>query len=172
MPLNLTQRLLVDHAATAAFTLSLTAEERTRSRHFFLTDEGQGVYLRLDRGTVLRHGDLLQSDDRQTVVRVVAKPEPVMTVTAQTPLDLLRAAYHLGNRHVSLEVTASYLRLAPDPVLKSMLLQLGLAVTETIAPFAPEAGAYGHHHSADSGQDQVTVSHQDREHHSHEHSHL
>lgn len=144
---NLTHRLPPDSNQSVHFTLSLTADERTRSRHCFETDEGQAVYLRLPRGTLLRHGDLLRSDDGQTWVRVNAKPEPVMTVTAQTPLDLLRAAYHLGNRHVSLEVTAHYLRLSPDPVLKTMLQQLGLQIAEDIAPFEPEAGAYWHSHS-------------------------
>ncbi|WP_416670216.1 urease accessory protein UreE [Egbenema bharatensis] len=147
MSLNLTDRLPPDAAIPAQFTLSLTAEERTRSRHYFETDEEHGVYLRLPRGTVLRHGELLRSEDGQTIVQVIAKPEPVMTVTAPTPLDLLRAAYHLGNRHVALEVTETYLQLSPDPVLKAMLEQLNVQVAETIAPFEPEAGAYGHRHS-------------------------
>ncbi|WAL59725.1 urease accessory protein UreE [Thermocoleostomius sinensis] len=142
--LTLTHRSPVDPKGAVSLTLSLTAEERTRSRHYFQTDDGQGVYLRLPRGTVLRHGDVLQSEDRQTLVQIVAKPEPVMTVTAATTIDLLRAAYHLGNRHVPLEVTETYLRLSPDPVLKSMLEQMRLHVTEAQLPFEPEAGAYGH----------------------------
>jgi urease accessory protein len=146
MALNLTNRLPPDPSSPIHFTLSLTAEERTRSRHYFETDEGQEVYLRLPRGTVLRHGELLRSEDGNTIVQVIAKPEPVMTVTAPTPLDLLRAAYHLGNRHVALEVTETYLQLSPDPVLKTMLEQLNVQVAETIAPFEPEAGAYGHRH--------------------------
>ena len=153
--LNLTQRL--SSPAPAQLTLSLTAEERSRSRHRFETESGQGVYLRLPRGTVLRQGDLLQSEDGATVVQIAAKPEPVMVVSAQTPLQLLRAAYHLGNRHVPLEVTADYLRLSPDSVLKAMLEQMGLQVSEAILPFEPETGAYsepnsGHHqhHQTDS----------------------
>jgi urease accessory protein len=78
----------------------------------------------------------------------VAKPEPVLTATAQNPLDLLRAAYHLGNRHIPLEIAATHLRLSPDPVLKSMLEHLGMEVREEISPFYPEMGAYGHHHHA------------------------
>lgn len=145
--LTLTQRFPADSSQTAQFTLSLTAEERTRSRHYFETDEGQGVYLRLPRGTVLQHGDVLRSEDGHTLVRVIAKPEPVMTVTAQTPLDLLRSAYHLGNRHVPLELTETYLRLSPDPVLKAMLEQMGTQVREQVLPFQPEAGAYAHPHA-------------------------
>lgn len=147
--LNLTQRLKPDSTATVHHTLALTAEERTRSRHYFETESGQGIYLRLPRGTVLRHGDLLQSDDQSCLVRIVAKPEPVLVVTAKTPLDLLRAAYHLGNRHVPLEVAETYLHLAPDSVLQSMLEQMGLQVSSNVLPFEPESGAYGqvHHHA-------------------------
>jgi urease accessory protein len=155
--LTLTRRSPADSNASIQFTLLLTAEDRTRSRHYFETVEGQGVYLRLPRGTVLRHGDLLESEVGDCRVRVLAKPEPVLTVTAYTPLELLRAAYHLGNRHVPLEVTANYLRLSPDPVLQSMVEQLGLHVRLETAPFEPEAGAYSQ--SADSSS------------HSHSHSH-
>lgn len=159
--MQLTHRLPPNDTVPVAFTLSLTADERTRSRHYFVTDEGQGVHLRLDRGTVLRDGDLLQSGDHKTLVRVIAKPEPTMVVTAQTPLELLRAAYHLGNRHVPLEVTPHYLRLAPDPVLQSMLLQMGIQVHDEVAPFSPEAGAYGQPMSTSPAH----------HHHNHSHSH-
>ncbi len=81
------------------------------------------------------------------MIRIAAKPEPVLTVTAQKPIDLLRASYHLGNRHVPLEVAPSYLRLSPDPVLQIMLEQLGVKVREEVVPFQPEVGAYGHSHS-------------------------
>ncbi|MFB8791366.1 MAG: urease accessory protein UreE [Potamolinea sp.] len=144
--LTFTQRLSeVDVDITVSLTLSLTAFERTRTRHRFETPDGQSLYLRLPRGTVLHDGDLLQSEDN-VVLRIAAKPEPVLTVTSQTNLDLLRASYHLGNRHVPLEVTTTYLRLSPDPVLQTMLEQLGLKVTEEVVPFQPENGAYGHNH--------------------------
>lgn len=145
--LTFTQRLSeVDVDITVSFILSLTAFERTRTRHRFETPDGQSLYLRLPRGTVLHDGDLLQSEQDNVVIRIAAKPEPVLTVTSQTNLDLLRASYHLGNRHVPLEVTASYLRLSPDPVLQTMLEQLGLEVKEEVVPFQPEIGAYGHNH--------------------------
>lgn len=139
-----TQRLITDLDAPVSLTLSLTAEDRTRSRHHFETDDGQLVYLQLPRGTVLRDGDLLQAND-EAIVRVLAKPEPVLTVTAQTALDLLQAAYHLGNRHVSLEIASTYLRLSPDPVLHDLLVHRGLHIIEEIQPFQPESGAYGQH---------------------------
>ncbi|WP_299487589.1 urease accessory protein UreE [Acaryochloris sp. IP29b_bin.137] len=149
MALIFTQRLPRAQEQEADLTLALTAEERTRSRHKFQIPEGQTVFLRLARGTVLYDGDLLRSES-DTVLRIVAKPEPVFTVQAPTPLDLLRGAYHLGNRHVPLEITPTCLRLAPDSVLQNMLEQLGMDVTEELHPFQPEAGAYGqqgHHHS-------------------------
>lgn len=145
--LTLTQRLQANSDALASFTLALTASERTRSRHRFSTADGQVLYLCLPRGTVLRHGDLLQAEKDGSLVRIAAKPELVLTVTAQTPLLLLRAAYHLGNRHVPLEITATYLRLSSDPVLRTMLEQLGMDVLEAVLPFQPELGAYGHSHA-------------------------
>ncbi|ASC74289.1 Urease accessory protein UreE [Halomicronema hongdechloris C2206] len=142
--LVLIRRVSSDESRPVATTLSLTAAERVRSRHRFQADDGRPVYLNLPRGTVLRGGDRLATAEN-TIVTVVAKPEPVLTVTATTPLQLVRAAYHLGNRHVPLEVTATYLRLTPDPVLEKLLLQLGVQVTAEVAAFEPEAGAYGHH---------------------------
>ncbi|RUR77424.1 urease accessory protein UreE [Chlorogloeopsis fritschii PCC 9212] len=145
--LTLTQRKPPNPDAAVTLTLALTAEERTRSRHRFETEDGQVLFLHLPRGTVLQDGDILQDEASSSVVRITAKPEQVLTVTAQTTLLLLRAAYHLGNRHVPIEITANYLRLSADPVLRTMLEQLGLQVNEEILPFQPESGAYGHHHA-------------------------
>lgn len=145
--LTLTQRLPADLDVVVRFTLALTAFERTKSRHRFETEDGQVVFLRLPRGTVLRDGDLLRSESDSSLVRVSAKPESVLIVTAATSTDLLRAAYHLGNRHVPLELAATYLRLSPDPVLRKMLEHLGVEVQEAVLPFQPEQGAYGQSHS-------------------------
>jgi urease accessory protein len=134
------------HPAVSPSMLSLTAEERTRSRHLFGTDDGIVVALQLPRGTTLQDGDLLASEHGETLVRVSAKPEPVVTVTSQDALTLLRAAYHLGNRHVSLEIAPTYLRFSPDPVLEGMLVQLGLQIVSEVVPFYPQGGAYSHHH--------------------------
>lgn len=136
-------------------TLALTADERQRSRYRFTSTTGQVWHLQLPRGTVLQDGDLLTGPNGEQV-RVIAKPEPVLTVTAPHPHDLLRATYHLGNRHVPLEIQPTYLRLSPDPVLAHLLEHLGLLVQPETQPFLPEAGAYtGQHHS----------------HHSHTHAH-
>ena len=126
------------------FTLYLSAEERTRSRHRWETAEGKTMVVHLPRGKVTRDGDLLASETGK-ILRIAAKPEPTLTVTGKTPLDLLRAAYHLGNRHVPLEITPTYLRLSPDPVLESMLVKLGMVVAADITPFQPETGAYHQH---------------------------
>lgn len=127
-------------------TLALVAEDRTRSRHRFTAIEGEVVNLQLPRGTVLREGDFLADEHGQAIAKVIAKPEPVLTVTTHHPLDFLRAAYHLGNRHIALEITEGYLRLSPDPVLEDMVRKMGLNVIEEIQPFQPEAGAYHHDH--------------------------
>ncbi|PSR18038.1 urease accessory protein UreE [filamentous cyanobacterium CCP3] len=155
--LTVTRVLPPDDAAAVLATLSLTASDRTKSRHRFTADNGTPLYLNLARGTVLRGGDLLggaiedeREGDRGTevLIRVIAKPEPVVLVTADSKLDLLRAAYHLGNRHVSLELAAGSLKLEPDSVLEAMLAQLGgLVITPATLPFEPEAGAYRSVHS-------------------------
>lgn len=137
-------------------TLLLTASDRAKSRHRFTADDGTPVYLNLPRGTVLREGDRLGGED-ETVICIVAKPEPVVVVKAQSSFDLLRAAYHLGNRHVSLELAPDHLTLEPDPVLEAMLHQLGgLELTPDNLPFEPEAGAYRsatHSHSPSHSHD-------------------
>ncbi|WP_035985327.1 urease accessory protein UreE [Leptolyngbya sp. KIOST-1] len=142
--LTLTRVLPPNAAAAVVTTLSLTAGDRAKSRHRFTADDGTPLYLTLARGTVLRGGDLLAGDgDPAGLIRVVAKPEPVLLVTAASSFDLLRAAYHLGNRHVSLELAPDGLKLEPDPVLEAMLAQLGgLAIAPATLPFEPEAGAY------------------------------
>lgn len=128
-------------------TLPLTAEERTRSQYRFQTTSGEDLHLRLPRGTVLKDEDLLTTEQADFVVKVVAKPEAVYTVLTNHSLLLLKAAYHLGNRHIALEVNPNYLRLLPDPVLKKMLESMGLQVREEITVFYPEIGAYVHHHT-------------------------
>jgi urease accessory protein len=148
--LTLTQRNASNPDIAVNLTLALTAEERTRTRHRFETEletEDGIVFLRLPRGSLLRDGDILVDESSGSLVRIVAKAEPVLTVFDSDHQNLLKAAYHLGNRHVPVEITSSYLRLSPDPVLKAMLLQLGLDIKEEISPFYPEPGAYGNIHA-------------------------
>lgn len=138
-------------AATLSFaTLSLNADDRTRTRHRFTGDRGEDFYLDLPRGTTLQDGDRLTDANAAIVVTIRAKPEPVHTVTATSAHHLTQLAYHLGNRHVALEIGQTYLRLQPDPVLKAMLLQLDAKICEDVLPFSPEVGAY-HGHALGNG---------------------
>ena len=135
--------------------LVLPFDQRQKSRLRVRLDSGIEAALMLERGTILRGGDRLLSGDGR-IVLVVAADEPVLQVTASNPAQLMRAAYHLGNRHVPLQISqgdgqdgAGWLRLEQDHVLKEMLLGLDMTVQELLAPFEPEAGAYGggyHHH--------------------------
>jgi urease accessory protein len=146
MPIVLTEKIDRHSSLAPTDRLSLTAEERQRSRHPFTTVGGLEVYLQLERGTFLREGDRLQSADGQTVIEIIAKPELVMSATADHGTHLLQAAYHLGNRHVSLEITQTHLYLLPDSVLRDLLTQRGLTVADLERPFQPESGAYENHH--------------------------
>lgn len=143
--ITLTEKLPPNPDLAVDYTLLLTAEERVRSRHCFQAANGDDLYFNLPRGTVLRDGDIVRSPTG-VQVRVQAKPEPVLVVTSDEPFRLMRAAYHLGNRHVSLELHPTYLQLSPDPVLADMLQHLGVEIAHAIRPFQPEAGAYHHHH--------------------------
>ncbi|MFC6671795.1 urease accessory protein UreE [Marinobacterium aestuariivivens] len=141
-----------------------------------LTD-GREVGLFLPRGLVLRHGDLLGSDEG-LVVRIESAPESVSTVRSSDALLLARACYHLGNRHVPLQVEAGWIRYLHDHVLDDMVRGLGLEVTSEEAPFEPEAGAYqsgghGHHHTQDGHHHTQDGHHhtQDGHHHGHDHHH-
>lgn len=129
--------------------LELTFEARSKSRLRCFTSAGEDVGLFLERGQPpLADGDCLLADDGR-VVRVRARPERLLHVTCASAFELTRAAYHLGNRHVALQLGDGWLRLLDDYVLKDMLLKLGAGVEAIEAPFQPEHGAYGggHHHS-------------------------
>lgn len=124
--------------------LELPFDTRTKSRLRARLASGDEVGLFLPRGTVLRGGDMLQGGGR--IVEVVAAPEALLEVRCRDLAELARAAYHLGNRHVAVEVGPEWLRLADDHVLEGMLVGLGCQVRHLTAPFEPEAGAYAHGH--------------------------
>ncbi len=130
--------------------LLLPFDLRIRSRLRTCLVSGEEVVLKTERGAVLRGGDCLKSEDGR-VVRVAAAPENVMHIVCANPIELTRAAYHLGNRHVPVEIGDGYLRIAADHVLLDMLLGLGAKVEEMQAPFEPESGAYGGHAHHDEG---------------------
>ena len=124
--------------------LQLPFEQRQKSRLRTKLASGEEVGLRLPRGEVLRGGDLLLASDGR-VVEVIARPEQLLHVECDSPQALARAAYHLGNRHVPVQVGEGWLRLAADHVLEQMLKGLGARTSPVEAPFEPEAGAYGGH---------------------------
>lgn len=126
-------------------TLLLTAEERTRTRHRFEVPDEQIIFFRLPRGTIVRDGDFLETENGE-LIHILAKPESVLKIVTPNYLTLLRVAYHLGNRHVPIEITPEYIYLKPDPVLVEMLSYLGVEIIEEIMPFQPESGAYVQHH--------------------------
>ncbi|HZY19993.1 MAG TPA: urease accessory protein UreE [Ramlibacter sp.] len=146
-----------------AGSVELDWDVRQKSR-FEATDSlGRTLGVFLPRGSVVRGGDVLVAEDG-SLVRVVAAPQPVLRITHcsehGTPFDLMRAAYHLGNRHVAIELQSTHLKIEPDHVLAAMLRGMHLIVHEVQEPFEPEGGAYaagshghGHGHAHDHDHD-------------------
>jgi urease accessory protein len=125
--------------------LALPFELRQKSRLRTTLASGEEIGLFLDRGTVLRDGDLLLADDGR-VVRVKAVPEDLLEARLAGAEELARAAWHLGNRHAAVQVGDGWLRFAVDDVLAAMLRGQGATVVAVRAPFEPEGGAYGSGH--------------------------
>ena len=151
-----------------ASEVELDWDIRQKSRIETTDSHGRVLHVFLPRGTVLRGGDVLVAEDG-SLIRVTAAAQPLLMVTHcpehGTPFDLLRAAYHLGNRHVPLELRPDRLLLEPDHVLADMLRRQHLVVTETLMAFEPEAGAYG---GAGGGHSHGHHGHHD---HAHDHAH-
>lgn len=146
----LTLNTKIDHADSVFAQLTLPYEMRENSRLRTVLTSGEEVAIFTTRGTVLRNNDLLRSDDGR-VVQIIAAHEPTYRITCKTPYDLLRCAFHLGNRHTQTQVGEDFLRIHQDIVLKQMVEGLGATINEENAPFEPESGAYGggHHHHGD-----------------------
>ena len=160
--LYLTQR--VDSPGKLTASLTLPIDVRVKSRIKVTLNDGREAGLLLPRGLLLRGGDVLSNEDGSEFVQIIAADEGVSVVHCDDPFTLAKACYHLGNRHVPLQIMPGELRYHHDHVLDDMLRQFGLEVTFAHLPFEPEAGAYaseshghshGHHH----------------DHHHHEHSH-
>ncbi len=161
-----------------AATVELDWDVRQKSRFAATDSTGRELGIFLPRGTVVRGGDVLVAEDG-SMVRVVAAPQAVLRIThctqRGTPFDLIRAAYHLGNRHVPIELRPDHLQIEPDHVLADMLRAMHLIVTAQQAPFEPEGGAYaagghGHGHSHSHGHDHGH-GHGHGHDHGHEHGH-
>jgi urease accessory protein len=137
---------------------------------------GEEVALRLARGVPLRGGDWLRAEDGR-LIRVEAAPEAVVHITCGGAAALARAAYHLGNRHVPIELQPDHLKIEPDHVLADMLRAMHLIVNEVLDPFEPESGAYGdhgggHHHPSHAHPHHAHGPHSDHDHdHDHGHGH-
>ncbi len=136
-----------------AATVELDWDIRQKSRFEATDSQGRQLGIFLPRGTLVRGGDVLVAEDG-SMVRVVAAPQSVLRITACTshgsPFDLTRAAYHLGNRHVPIELKPDHLKIEPDHVLAEMLRAMHLIVNEVSESFEPEGGAYsagGHGHA-------------------------
>ena len=160
-----------------AATVQLSWDVRQKSRFDAVDSGGRVIGVFLPRGSVVRGGDVLVAEDG-SLIKVLAAPQPVLVVRHCTehgsPYDLLRAAYHLGNRHVPLALQPDRLVLEPDHVLADMLRAMHLIVSSEEAAFEPEAGAYaaagvhGHGHGHDYGDGH---GHAHDEAHGHEHGH-
>jgi urease accessory protein len=157
-----------------AATIELNWDVRQKSRFDATDSAGRTLAVFLPRGSSVRGGDVLVVEDG-SLVRVLGAPQPVLVVRPcaehGAPHDLLRAAYHLGNRHVAVELKPDHLKLEPDPVLAALLRRMHLIVSEENAAFEPEGGAYegghGHeHHDHDHGHD-----HGHAHDHGHDHDH-
>jgi urease accessory protein len=143
-----------ESTAAATERLVLPFDLRQKSRLRTRLESGEEAALFLERGNVLRGGDRLLADDGR-VIAVVAALERLLVVRASNAKELARAAYHLGNRHIPVEVGADTLKLEYDHVLEDMLHKLGVETSEEHGPFEPEAGAYGGghtHHSHDDAE--------------------
>ncbi|MEZ2299848.1 urease accessory protein UreE [Variovorax sp. RCC_210] len=151
-----------------AATIELDWDVRQKSRFDATDSQGRQIGVFLPRGTAVRGGDVLVAEDG-SLVRVIAAPQPVLRITHctahGTPFDLTRAAYHLGNRHVPIELKPDHLKIEPDHVLADMLRSMHLIVVAVDEAFEPEGGAYGSHgggHGHDHAHDHG---------HNHDHSH-
>ena len=149
--LRITHRV---HHGQPSDTLELPYEQRTKTRHRVHLTSGRDAALLLERGMILHDGDLLQAETGE-VVRVVAASESLSVVRAPTAEALARAADHLGNRHVTLQVGDGFLAYPHDHVLDEMVHGLGLKVSLERRTFQPEKGAYAHahQHGADHGHE-------------------
>jgi urease accessory protein len=154
-------RVLIQRASS----ITLDWDTRQKSRFDATDSQGRALGVFLSRGTVVRGGDVLVAEDG-SLVRVQAAPQDVLRITACTehgsPFDLTRAAYHLGNRHVPIELQPDHLKIEPDHVLADMLRAMHMTVVAVSEPFEPENGAYGDHGASSHGHGHG---------HSHEHGH-
>lgn len=124
----------------------LTFDARCKSRLLLTLDNGETAALRVERGRLLRHGEQVRLEDGREI-EIVAAEESLLEGISADPLLIAKAAYHLGNRHVAVQLMPDRVRFLADHVLSDMVKGLGLAVQAVTAPFDPEGGAYGLKHA-------------------------
>ena len=163
--------------ARPADTIVLEFDDRHRRRMAMTTTRGIGFLLDLPKTVALRGGDLLVLDDGR-VIEVVAAPEPLIEIRCADAAQMVRIAWHLGNRHLPTQLMGKHLRIRRDHVIEEMVKGLGARTIEIEAPFDPEGGAYlsapaAHVHDANCGHDHghQSHSHHDHGHHGHSHDH-
>ncbi|MDR1856272.1 MAG: urease accessory protein UreE [Desulfovibrio sp.] len=164
--LELVRNLGARPEASPSTGLALDHEGRMRCRQRVTLDDGSPAGIFLPRGSVLSEGDVLATEDGRTLVRVRCLAEEVVTATAPDWPTLARGCFHLGNRHAPVQIGDLHVRLLPDKVLEDMLVRMGFTIRREMAPFVPEAGAYGdhggHRHQGDldqCGQNAALVQH-------------
>ena len=127
-------------------TVRLSFDARCKSRLLLKLDNGEQAALVVERGRLLRGGDRVRTLDGREV-QIIAAEESLLEASSDDAAAIAKAAFHLGNRHVAVQVMANRLRFLNDHVLEEMVKGLGLKVAPLLAPFEPEGGAYGHHHA-------------------------
>lgn len=153
--------------AEAGDSVTLDYDARHRRRIVLTTDKGETVLLDLERAVAMGEGDGLALEGGGWI-KVVAAPEPVVEISCATPGELVRIAWHLGNRHLPTQVTPAALYIRPDSVIETMLVDLHARCTRLERPFQPERGAYGQNRNSPKGG---APQHAHGHHHAHSHPH-
>jgi urease accessory protein len=133
----------------------LTFDARCKSRLLLRLDNGEQAALVVERGRLLRNGERVRIEDGREV-EIVAAEESLLEAISNDPLLIAKAAYHLGNRHVAVQLMPDRLRFLDDHVLSEMVTGMGLKVKALLAPFEPEGGAYGRHHAHGSEKPMIS----------------
>jgi len=153
----------------AAGTLTLDFDERHRRRIRLTTDQGDDILLNLPKAVAMADGDGLQLDDRSWL-RISAASESLVEVRHKDRHQLMRLAWHLGNRHLPTEIREGALRIRPDHVIEEMLRGFGAGLEKIHEPFQPEGGAYGASHDHGHHHHQHDHDHHDDDGHAHRHA--
>jgi urease accessory protein len=161
--LRFTEVIEAEEGAQRGGVLTLRFEDRRRSRMRARLDDGREAALLLPHGTILRDGDRLRAPDAGEVAVVRAAAQTLSIARSDDPLMLARAAYHLGNRHIPVQLGPGWIAYEHDHVLDGMVADIGLPVDTLVAPFEPEAGGYGRSSAAAGGHH--------HHHHDHDHGH-